>query len=158
MRHATALSHKRTQKEGAPESNFKGRKPMHEPRLGRKTLKVLVLDDCQDVLLLYGDLLRHERVEILASKAVNSVDEAMALVRLIKPDIVISDLCLTMGHTEGFEILAKMREEMPFVPVALSSCSYPNDENIVPEIEKKGFDALFNKGDVKGISEFISRF
>ncbi|MBN1169626.1 response regulator [Candidatus Micrarchaeota archaeon] len=127
------------------------------PKRENRALRVLVLDDCPEVLFLYQDLLRSDNVQIFAPKPVNSVKEAMDLVREVKPDLVISDLCLTMGRTEGFEILARIRKEMPFVPVALSTSSYPYQHDLVAEIDKKEFDAVFNKGDLKGLQDFISR-
>jgi DNA-binding NtrC family response regulator len=131
--------------------------PANEP--AKKLMKVAIFDDSPEVLLLYRDLLSIITVDVLDLPPVTSVEQVMELFRRERPDIVITDLCLTSGGREGYDVLAKIKRESPNTPVALSTSTY-SKTSLDPECVKmreKGYDALFNKVDLQGITEYIMK-
>ena len=74
-----------------------------------------------------------------------------------RPDVVITDLSLDEGGTEGFEILKRIRKISPQTKVGLATSSYhpEKSDEINREIRKQGFDALFQKHDIQAMSEFV---
>lgn len=123
----------------------------------RKPVKIAIFDDCDAVIIAYGDYLSPGNVTVVPGVPVESVEAAMAIFRKEKPDIVITDLDLSDG-TEGFQILELIRKESPSTPVALStSCYHPmKDDEINREIRRRGYDAVFQKYDIKGIAAFVN--
>lgn len=126
----------------------------------RRQVKVAVFEDCAMALIAYTDTFISSNASVVTPKAVVTADEALEIFRTEHPDVVITDLSLTMGGTEGFEILRRIKEISPSTPVGLSSSAYnpKGSDDINNEMRRKGFDALFQKFDLDGMCAFIARF
>ncbi len=123
----------------------------------RKKAKVAIFDDAAEIIEAYSAFLGESAVCIVSKDPVFSVSDALAAFRLKQPDIVITDLSLTVGGREGFEILDQIRSIAPDVPVVLTSSAYSStsSDEICMEIRAKGYDAVFEKRDGNGIAEFV---
>ncbi len=123
----------------------------------RKKARVAIFDDAAEIIEAYSVFLGTSNVSIVSMKPVFSVSDALAIFRLEQPDFVITDLSLTAGGTEGFEILDQVRIIAPDVPVVLTSSAYSptSSDDICMEIRAKGYDAVFEKRDGDGIAEFV---
>ncbi len=81
--------------------------------------KILVVDDEESIHLLYKEEFEEEGYEV--TSAING-EEALDLFDKIEPDLVILDI--NMPGMDGIEVLRKMKEKRPDIPVILSS-AYP---------------------------------
>jgi len=81
--------------------------------------KILVVDDEESIHLLYKEEFEEEGYEV--TSAING-EEALELFDKIEPDLVILDI--NMPGMDGIEVLRKMKEKRPDIPVILSS-AYP---------------------------------
>ncbi|MFH1685294.1 MAG: response regulator [Candidatus Micrarchaeota archaeon] len=127
----------------------------------RKKAKVAIFDDVAEIIEAYSVFLGESEVCIVSREPVVSVSDALEVFRAERPDIVITDLSLTVGGTEGFDILDQIKAIAPEVPVVLSTSAYSHTsvDEICVEIRAKGYDAVFEKRDGDGIAEFVmSRF
>lgn len=127
----------------------------------RRQVRVAIFDDSPEVNLAYSECFSSfAEANVVSCRPVFSVEDAIEIFRAIRPDVVITDLSLTDGKQEGFEILRKIKEISPGTPVALSTSAYHPRKNdgINSEIRKQGFDALFQKHDLASMCEFIQRF
>jgi len=77
-------------------------------------VKVLLVDDEMGILDSLGILFRGEGYEVLAA---NSGGEALRFLSEEKPDLVVTDI--RMPGTSGLEVMAKVREVDPEMPVIL---------------------------------------
>ena len=148
-----AMAHKMIEN---PNPGTGKKEPKAEPI--RRAVRVAIFEDNPMVIFAYREIFSlNSNVRVLNCKPTLSVDEAVALFMAERPDVVITDLSLNDGQTEGFEILRRIKEISPKTPVGLSTSSYhpqKNDE-INIEIRKHGFDALFQKADTTQMCEFI---
>ncbi len=151
-----AMAHRTINK---PNPSTGKREPKAEPI--RRQIRVAIFDDSPEINLAYGDCFKSfPGVDVVSSRAVFSVDEVLEIVRAVRPDVVITDLSLTDGNLEGFEILKRIKEISPNTLVGLSTSSYhPNkDDEINREIRKHAFDMLFQKHDLASMCDFIESF
>jgi len=81
--------------------------------------KILVVDDEESIHLLYKEEFEEEGYEV--TSAING-EEALELFDKIEPDLVILDI--NMPGMDGIEVLRKMKEKRPDIPVIISS-AYP---------------------------------
>ncbi len=81
--------------------------------------KILVVDDEESIHLLYKEELEEEGYSV--QSAMNG-EEALDLFEKIEPSLVILDI--NMPGMDGIEVLRKMKEQRPDIPVILSS-AYP---------------------------------
>jgi len=81
--------------------------------------KILVVDDEESIHLLYKEEFEEEGYEVIS--AING-EEALELFDKVEPDLVILDI--NMPGMDGIEVLRKMKEKRPDIPVILSS-AYP---------------------------------
>lgn len=78
--------------------------------------RILVVDDEEGIQLLYREEFEDEGYEIIS--AYNG-DEALVIFREQTPDLVILDI--NMPGMNGIEVLRRMKETHPNLPVILSS-------------------------------------
>jgi two-component system response regulator (stage 0 sporulation protein F) len=78
--------------------------------------RILVVDDEEGIQLLYREEFEDEGYEIIS--AYNG-DEALTIFREQTPDLVILDI--NMPGMNGIEVLRRMKETHPNLPVILSS-------------------------------------
>ncbi len=110
----------------------------------------MIIEDTQVLLDLYLERLgRLKDVMVCNRGAVESADDALTLFLAHRPDIVVTDLSLTQGGTEGFDILRRIKERSPATRVILTSSVYrpENTDELSLEIKAAPFDAAFNKFD-----------
>lgn len=124
--------------------------------------KVLVIEDCDLILLAYNNFIKVPGANLFSMKSSNSISDAIELFLSVRADIVICDMDLSGNGSreDGLEILKVIKQIAPNTVVALSTSQYSQNESIVDpdflaKIKSAGFDAIFEKGDVKGIKQFI---
>jgi CheY-like chemotaxis protein len=151
-----AMAHKTINK---PNPSTEKRQPQAEPI--RRQVRVAIFEDSPEVNLAYHDCFTSfADAVVVSSKPVLSTDDAIEIFRALRPDVVITDLSLTDGNFEGFEILKRIKEISPETPVGLSTSSYhpKKDDEINREIRRHGFDMLFQKHDLASMCDFIASF
>jgi DNA-binding NtrC family response regulator len=132
--------------------------PMHE-RI-TKPARVMLVEDTQWLLDIYLQRLsRLHDIRVANSRAIKSVDRALELFLNENPDVVITDLSLTSGNTEGFEILHAVRELSLGAVVVLTTSIYSpqNDDDVNREIRRQPFDAVFHKLDFDHLAVYLER-
>jgi DNA-binding NtrC family response regulator len=124
----------------------------------RKPVNLLILEDVSDVLTIYVKRLKRiDGVKLPFKKTVNSVDEALFLFRRFRPEIVITDLSLRIpARADGIDILNEIKRISPDTPVGLATVFSPGSTDVTTEtIRRAGFDAIFNKSDIRGLADFV---
>jgi PAS domain S-box-containing protein len=113
--------------------------PMREwPLTG---MSVLVLDDEPAVVNSLADLLRAERCVVHTA---TRPSKALALLRNMKVDVVISDV--VMPEMDGYEFYLQVKEELPNLPVILMTAYYYDKDHIIKRSRLRGLEgALFKK-------------
>ena len=110
--------------------------------------RILIVDDEESIHLLYREELEEEGYEV--HSAMNG-PEALELVEKINPDLVVLDI--NMPGMNGIEVLRKIKEKRPQLPVILCSAypeykqdfaSWASDDYIV-----KSFDLTELKESIK---------
>jgi DNA-binding NtrC family response regulator len=126
----------------------------------RKLVKIVIFEDTDFLLDLFFDNLKVLKgFDIVSPKTTCSTAEALRTFEKEKPDIVITDLCLTSDHTEGFDILAAIKKVSPDTVVVLSTSIYSDKgtDDLSCEIRRKGFDAVFHKLDFEHLTGFLQQ-
>jgi type IV pilus assembly protein PilB len=102
------------------------RAPMVDPLAGRRTLRVLVVDDDADIRLVVGATLRKLQVPVEVTEAENGLD-ALEKVKAAPPDLVVLDVM--MPRMDGFETCRALRENVrtAFVPILMLTASADQD-------------------------------
>lgn len=90
-------------------------------------IRVLLVDDEPDLLLLLGIRFDLEPDLQVVATARNG-SEALEVAHRVAPDLVVMDLM--MAGTDGFEAIARLREELPDLPIVAYSA-------IVSEMTKR---------------------
>lgn len=89
-------------------------------------MKIMVVDDEKNILMLYQSELEEEGYEVIAA---NSGKEALELFEKEKPDIVTLDIM--MPDIDGIQVLRQLKEKNPNVPVImLTAYDYRDDFSI----------------------------
>jgi CheY-like chemotaxis protein len=97
-----------------------------DPRSGTANREILVVDDSDDLRELYETLLTYEGYAV---KSAPSAEEALKIVHVWRPNLVITDLF--MPGIGGFELITRLRSDFaPPIPriVAFSGVSGAKDE------------------------------
>ena len=102
------------------------RAPMVDPLAGRRSLRVLVVDDDADIRLVVSATLRKLEVPVEVVQAENGL-EAMEKVKAATPDLVVLDVM--MPRMDGFETCRALRENVrtAFVPILMLTASADQD-------------------------------
>jgi CheY-like chemotaxis protein len=115
-------------------------KPYDCTRLGK--LKILLVDDSADNLLLMRKLLEKVGAQV---ETADSVDSAVRRLKFQLPDMVLSDIEMPGGG--GYELLQQVREiskraDRHIPTVAITAHSHPNE---LKKISAAGFDMQISK-------------
>jgi len=124
----------------------------------RTNVRVAIFDDSDAVIQAYTKRLNGS-VTVVTKEPVECVQTAVEIFKIEQPDVVVTDLSLTVGHTEGFDILRAIRDISPATPVALSTaawCEQSTDE-LVQAIRRAHFDSVFQKADLHTLRRFVYR-
>ncbi len=81
--------------------------------------RVLVVDDEENIRVVFAQLLQRERYEVAAAE--NGFDALLKLKQFV-PDVIVSDL--NMPKMSGFEFLSVVRRRFPKISVIASSGAY----------------------------------
>ncbi|MCS7163907.1 MAG: response regulator [Thermodesulfovibrio sp.] len=89
-------------------------------------MKILVVDDEKNILMLYKAELEEEGYEVITA---NSGREAIELFETQKPDIVTLDIM--MPDIDGIQVLRQLKQKNPNIPVImLTAYDYRDDFSI----------------------------
>lgn len=75
--------------------------------------KILIIEDNEDIRILYKRMLRKEKM--IEISAVESGEEALKIIPDLKPDLLFVDISLP--GISGLELTRKMRQEYPSVKI-----------------------------------------
>jgi two-component system nitrogen regulation response regulator NtrX len=98
---------------------------------------ILVVDDEKDIRLTLGGLLADEGY--LVSQA-QSKEEALERLEESNPSLIILDLWMSGGE-KGFEVLERVKEDSPHIPVVVIS-GHGNIETAVKAVKKGAYDFI----------------
>ena len=105
------------------------------------TKKILLVDDEESIHILYREELEQMGYEIHSAM---TGEEALKVIPSLKPNLVILDI--QMPGMNGIDVLRKIKEEDPKMPVILSSayqefkqnlCSWASDDFIVKSADMR---------------------
>lgn len=89
-------------------------------------MKIMVVDDEKNILMLYQSELEEEGYEVVAA---NSGKEAIELFEREKPDIVTLDIM--MPDIDGIQVLRQLKQKAPNIPVImLTAYDYRDDFSV----------------------------
>ena len=133
--------------------------PLSEPLFARRHATLAIFEDTPEVFRIYHDRFsRLKGVEVKSTGPVGGIARALAVFERTRPGIVITDLSLSVGNTEGFDLLKLIKERAPGTVVILTTAYSPaGTGEIHSRIMGESFDAVFNKGDISGIAAFVEK-
>jgi CheY-like chemotaxis protein len=117
--------------------------------LYRKAMKILVVDDEENHLLLTKLELQDERCEVITA---SNGQEGIELFESEKPDIVIVDV--NMPGMDGITLLKKMKDRRPEIPVAIFT-GY--DKTALP-LPNEADAFVVKSSSYKELKEFVRRY
>jgi DNA-binding response OmpR family regulator len=114
-------------------------------------MKILIVDDDQNILRLYKEELEEEGYEIVTA---SNGQEAMEQFERESPDLVTLDILLP--DVDGIKLLRQMKEKRPRLPVIMSTAYDYRDDFAVWASEAyivKSADLTELKSTIKKLSE-----
>lgn len=99
---------------------------------------ILIVDDEKDIRMLVSGVLQDEGYSTLEA---GDSDTALSLAQKERPDLVILDIWLEGSHLDGIEILKKLKEDNPFLPVIMMS-GHGNIATAVSSIKVGAYDFI----------------
>ncbi len=102
-------------------------------------MKILIVDDEQDVLDLFNDLFRKKDYEIESALGGKT---ALDMIQKSRPDIVLLDI--KMPDMNGIEVLQQIKKIDPSIEVVMLT-AYGYDEKLIDESMKKGASGYISK-------------
>lgn len=123
--------------------------------VSRSKVRVAIFDDSDFIISAYRSKL-NGKANVVTSESITTVQSAIEIFEREFPDIVVTDLCLTPGHTEGVDILREIKRLCPWIPVALSTSVWPGtDPDTFQRIHDAHFDLIFQKADLINLRKFV---
>ena len=113
-------------------------------------IRVLLVDDEPDLLILLSvrfDL--EEDIQVIGTASSGS--EAIDLVHLLEPDLVVMDLL--MPGTDGFEAIRRIRDDVPGLPIVAYSAVVT--ELAKRQVKRHGVPLVLKQGDSAPLIEVI---
>ena len=111
--------------------------------------RILVINDNQEILELFDDLLREEGYEpVLYSEAFSDLDE----IEKIKPDLIILDYIFG-GERAGWQMLQKlkMRRSTASIPIVICTAAVQAVREIEGFLEMKGITLVAKPFDIEDL-------
>jgi two-component system response regulator AtoC len=78
--------------------------------------KILIVDDEPAMVMVLSEALKQQRHEVVTA---NSADKALKLAYAQQPDLVIADIEMPAGKASGLDLLRKIKEYNPSIPVIM---------------------------------------
>lgn len=113
-------------------------------------IRVLLVDDEPDLLLLLGIRFDLEPDLEVVGTARNGA-EAVEVAHQLAPDLVVMDLL--MPGTDGFEAIARLREELPELPIVAYSAVI--SELSLKQVERHRVPLVLKQGDSAPLIDVI---
>ncbi len=113
--------------------------------------KVLIVDDEELVRELYGAWLEEEGYEVVTA---GSVGEALQILQTWQPDTVVSDI--RMAQQTGIDLLARVRQEDPDLPVILVT-GVPAVESAIEALRLQAYDYLIKPVTERALRRVVGR-
>ena len=117
---------------------------------GEEPIRVLLVDDEPDLLLLLGIRFDLEPDLHVVGTARNG-NEALEVAHRLAPDLVVMDLL--MPGTDGFEAIARLREELPELPIVAYSAVV--SEFSKRQVERHHVPLVLKQGDSAPLIDVI---
>ena len=115
--------------------------------------RIMVIDDAQEMLQLYEELLREEGYEVQTySRTALDVSE----VEDVAPDLISLDY-LFSGEAHGFQMLQqlKMRRSTARIPVIIASAATKQVQEIEHDLQSKGIGVLYKPFDIDALLALV---
>lgn len=114
-------------------------------------MRILLIEDDEFVQKFYASKLKEQGFEVYTASDGN---EGLEQVKKVKPELIILDII--MPHTDGFEVLTELSNDLELKKIPIIVCSTLNQEQDIIKAKKLGavdyidksafdFDALKNK-------------
>ena len=100
--------------------------------------EILIVDDEADIRMLIGGILEDEGYE---TRGVADSDAALDALKSRRPSLVVLDIWLQNSTLDGMEILQRLREDYPSIPVVMIS-GHGNIETAVNAIKLGAYDFI----------------
>ena len=102
--------------------------------------KVLLVDDEQGFATLLGQMLRMDGYEV---NVVNDGQEALDLLKTIKPDAIISDIM--MPNVDGFELFERVKSDVLTKDIPFLFVTAYQDSEVLARARKVGIFGILRK-------------
>jgi CheY-like chemotaxis protein len=109
-------------------------------------MKILVVDDEEDIQILFQQKFRREiRSGEFTFAFATSGEQALEVLREHESEFVLILSDINMPGMSGFQLLKKLKEKKPIAPPSILLITAYGDENTRKEAEKLGADGFLNK-------------
>jgi len=104
-----------------------------------KKIKILVVDDEADARDLFKDLFSRKNYDV---ESASGGIEAIEMVDKVNPDAVLLDI--RMPVMDGIEVLSKLKQKKPDLPVVMLT-AYGYDDNLINKALESGASGYISK-------------
>ncbi|MEW6722811.1 MAG: hypothetical protein AB1324_06115 [Candidatus Micrarchaeota archaeon] len=121
----------------------------------RKPLRTLIIEDFPPLIDLYVEKLGNlPGIELINPGPVETFDGAMRSILAVSPEILLLDLNLSEGRSEGFAIHRALRRlgRRPYTILTSTTFKPELTDDINEHIRRSDIDAAFNKFDFEGLT------
>ncbi|MBP8252682.1 MAG: response regulator [Herpetosiphon sp.] len=111
--------------------------------------RILAINDSQEVLQLFNDILREEGYDVVVSSyAMQEIND----VERIKPDLIIVD-CLFNEEQMGWQLIQKlkMRRTTAAIPIVLCTAEMETVRNLEGHLRAKGVIVVLKPFDIEDL-------
>lgn len=126
--------------------------PSKTPELKRHQRKLLIVDDEQKICILLSEYFRLKGYDI---RSVNRGEEALALAKVFRPDVVLLDIL--MPGMSGIDTLKQIKQLDPAIKIIMLSAA--DLEDVVQGALKLGADSYMCKpADLTQLEHLVEGF
>ncbi len=124
---------------------------LQQETMDGNTTHLLVVDDESSICEILGQFLRKKAYTVTT---VNSVSEALEIVKKTAVDLIVSDI--KMPGISGVDFLKLVKENYPTIPVLLTT-GFPTFDTAIEALKLGAYDYLTKPFHLEEISEKIKR-
>jgi CheY-like chemotaxis protein len=118
---------------------------------------ILVVNDTQEMLDLFQELLEDEGYRVTTSLAVLDIEKIVAL----EPDLIVQDLLFTNVQETGWKFLELMRLAPALAPIPLILCtaavSVVRDEEMAERLRRLNVHVVLKPFDIRELLEVMAQ-